>query len=197
MRTIQIILIISLFFGCSNSKDENIHNEIVEKVSSDLFRYRLDSLKKYSSEEFILEKEGRVYNYNDGFYTIEEGLSNYKKMETQFDSIQYVDDGVGGSIKVMYTLSNWIMECFGNQKLLRIDTYYLLDKEIVKIEQSVLNREIVDSVSISNQRNFFSWAQSKGLDDLYLDDGTLDQDNFFSYLRKYCDQKNEESAFID
>ncbi|WP_462247832.1 hypothetical protein [Ekhidna sp.] len=184
-----LILNLCLLCSCDNEKSAETDLEIINKVSSNLFLFRTDSLKKYSSNDIVLEHEGRTYSREDAFVLLEQGNMNYEMMETKFDSI-IIDSNVEGRVNVTSTMSNWIEECFDAPKLVRIDTYYLVNGQINKIVRSAVNREISDSLSIANQQLFFSWARSNNYDSLFNNDGSLNQKNFFSYLKKYCESKN-------
>ncbi len=178
-----------LLCSCGNEKTTETDLEIINKVSSNLFLFRTDSLKKYSSNDIILEHKGRTYSREDAFFLLEQGNMNYEMMETKFDSI-IIDSNVEGRVNVISRMSNWVAECFDSPKLIRIDTYYLENGQINKIVRSAVNREITDSVSIVNQQLYFSWVKSNNYDSLFNNDGSLNQKNYFRYLKKYCELRD-------
>ncbi|WP_462247823.1 hypothetical protein [Ekhidna sp.] len=185
---IAFLLLLLVATSCKTT-DDNEELDIIECVNKNLFDFKIDSLVKYSAEDLVLVYENKQIKSPFVFRFLEENLDRQKNEGTRFNSIEYIQVSEN-VIKVKYDLINWVGECLGNSNYVCIDSYHLNDNRIFKIEQSVVNQEIADSIMISHQIDFFDWAE---LNDhkIHNSNGSINEDIFFSSLKTYCDQKSD------
>lgn len=195
-RAVILIFLISWLYGCVKKDDTNNNLVIVKKVVTNLSEYEMDSLEKYSSKDFIVNLKNRPITKNQWFSFLKKSLSDEKFLEKKIDSLKYTVLP-NGDIKVVYHKSDWATKCLNIPDFIHIDIYSLKEDVIINLDKAVVNSELSDSISVANQEIFFEWAKSNNHYGLFSEDGSIVQENFFLYLKKYCEEKNEEPVFID
>ena len=176
------LFLLGVLIAC-NKKNENLR--IVKSVNHNLFEFSSDSLKKYLGNNFILVFEGREFKNEHAIELMESYLPNQEIVGVEVDSVSFftVSDN---EFRVTYFTSDWASKCLGLDHVINVDTYYLIDKAIVKIEKSRLNKEVMDSVSIANQKLFYQWIDDNNHVNFYMKNGSIDHSKYFDYLKLYC-----------
>lgn len=181
MESNKYVFFLVLLTSCNQVNDM----KVVKQFSNDYFNNRFESSKLYLSSDFLMVLDNQ--KISKGMAYLREESINSKKIGTKFSEFVYKD--MGNKIRVSYNSENWVMKCFGVEFVKNINTYFLSDKKIIKIEKSSFDGNKIDSIFIEKQKEYYYWLNKNGFSNEVFDkNGEADSDKYFEFLNVYCSE---------